>query len=128
MPLDVRKLLKVYNVVNDEKRHKVNLKFAGALVAFVASGVALVAMAIVESDSGSPGAFGQDDLASTEDASETECFSVPAAEIGDGLVASTQVEELYTQWRATHEDAEVESVTPLYAGDTHVGYCVTFTP
>lgn len=117
--MDVRRLLKVYNYVNDERRLKVNYKFAGALLAFLVAGAALVGYVIVQR-----GAQGPADAPAA--ASKTDYVGLSTAEIQAGTLDARLVEQRWAAWQAEHPDATIEKREEVRAGAVVVGYRVTY--
>jgi len=117
--VDVRRLLKVYNYVNDDRRTKVNLKFMGALLAFLVAGAALVGFAIVQRG-GSPG--GEAPTAQ----SKTDYVGLSAAEIQSGSIDPSMVEQRWATWQAEHPGAVIDKKEEVKAGPVVVGYNVTY--
>jgi hypothetical protein len=120
--MDVRKLLKVYNYVNDERRPKVNLKFAAALAGFLLSGAMLVGFVALQQGA-SPS-----DGAGPQAAARTDYVGLSTEEIARGQLDPALVQQRWAQWQAEHPGANVEKreEVRVQPGNVLVGYRVTY--
>lgn len=118
--MDVKKLVKVYNYVNDEKRPKVTLKFAAVLAAFLLSGAALVAFFLTQNGSDVSDA-------SANATTKRDCFSLSSQEMNEAG-ASALLETKYAAWKAAHPGAEILKEEPIQSSGRTIGYCLTYEP
>lgn len=129
--MDVRRLLKVYNYVNDEKKPKVNLKFAAALAAFVLASGLLIAYALAQRDAttcppactsevahGSPGG--------ESGPSYTIYVGLSSSEISIGGDLTKMAEERLREWRAAHPTYVIDYEDPVEQLGATVGFNVTY--
>lgn len=123
--MDVRKLLKVYNYVNNEKRPKVNYKFAGALVAFLAAGALLVGFLIAQN--GGDDSEGSRNLAASCNP-ETTYVGIDPKDAGSISLSTPTADQEYAAWEAEHRDHKVTKKEPVTMGGVTLGYHVTSIP
>lgn len=116
--MNVRKLLKVYNYVNDEKRAKVNLKFVAVLAAFLLSGIALAGFFMLQNPT--PGTA---DGAATH----TEYVGLSTEEIAAGRLDPALATERWEAWKAEHPDAVVTQREEVRVAAVVVGWRVTYS-
>ncbi|MBI2078239.1 MAG: hypothetical protein HYT80_07725 [Euryarchaeota archaeon] len=120
MSLDLKHMVKVYNYVNDEKRHRFNYKFLGLFLGLVVAAGALVAFAVVNAG---PRAAPNDAAASQN---RTDYVGLSPAEVASGAVSAASVQERLDSWYASHPDADVKGVEPVYERGVLVGYLITY--
>ncbi len=121
--MDVRKILKVYNYVNDEKRPKVNVKFLAALAAFLVAGAALVTVALLNGGS-SPSSS---EVPASESKREYVGLSDQEMErMLSGRVNAQTAQQRWTAWQAEHPDAVVEKREEMRLSGVVVGWWVTW--
>lgn len=119
--MDVRRLLKVYNYVNDEKTPKVNLKFAAVVAALLVSMGALLAYALSHTASGEC----PPDCTTSE--SQTTYVGLQPGEIASGDPDLTlQAQARLRDWRAEHPNYVVDDLAEVKQGGIVVGYNVTY--
>ena len=123
--MDVRKLLKVYNYVNNEKRPKVNLKFAGALVAFLSAGALLVGFLVM--NDGAPNGSTPGANAGTCP-SQTEYVGLDPNDAGSLSTSSLRADSAYAEWQRSHDGWKVEKKEPVSRSGIVIGYLVTASP
>lgn len=116
--MDVRKLLKVYNYVNDEKRARLNVKFLALYAAFVVSGLALIGFFVVEGWNGNSAAPVAE--------SKTDYVGLEPAEVAQAQINSGLVSERLAEWHAAHPDAVIEHQERVEAGGVLIGYRITY--
>ena len=123
--MDVRKLLKVYNYVNNDKRPKVNLKFAGALVAFLAAGALLVGFLVMNNGSSNngPGSNAVSNCPST-----TEYVGLDPNDPGSLSTSAVRADSAFAKWQQDHPGWTIEKKEPVSRGGIVMGYLVTASP
>lgn len=120
--MDIRRLLKVYNTVNDEKRSRLNIKFVGVFAAFLLSVVAFAGFFALQRG-GSDACV--TDCASSA-ASQREYVGLSSGELASPVGKSALVEQRWQSWEAEHRDAVVEKRESVEVGGVVVGYWVTY--
>lgn len=117
-PTDIRRILKVFNIVNDERRPKVNLKFAGTLVALVAVGAVLVTFSALNPPSAPPEAPAQE---------RTEYVGLTPTEVALYGSDIDLIQARYAAWQGEHPEAEIVEVEPHRdAQGRWTGYDITY--
>lgn len=116
--MDVRRLLKVYNYVNDDRRAKVNIKFAALVALTVAASGVLIFYALKQDNVCPP-------QCSTP-TSRTAYVGLAPSEIAQGGDVALVAQERLDQWRAAHPDWRVLSVEPVTQGGLTVGFNVEY--
>lgn len=135
--MDVRRILKVYKYVNDEKRPKVNVKFLAALGAFLLSGMALIGFFTLEKPgSANPGATAAGAGGDAREAREggrsiMEYVGLEPDELAQAQLDPTLAERRLAQWKADLPRSAViekeERVEANVGGETvTVGWRVTY--
>lgn len=125
--MDVRRLLKVYNYVNNEKRPKVNLKFLGALAAFLLAGGALIAFAVVQNRSGAP--TGPDAAAKTCP-ERSEYVGLSTDEFASAPYNAQLPQQRLDTWKAQHPGATITHQEPVTdpSGAVTYGWNLRYVP
>lgn len=118
---DLKRILKIYNYVNDDKRTKVNIKFVGLVAAFLVVATLLVAYAAW----GPYGSTEPDDGAAAQEHEEFVGLTpVEAALYGSD---ADLIEARLDSWLAQHADAEILSIERAYNADgLWIGYDITY--
>jgi hypothetical protein len=120
--MDIKRLLKVYNYVNDPKKAKVNLKFIGLVAAFLLVGGLLVTFSILNAPQGPPDAAPQtrtDYVGLTE--TEAAVYAVDPPQM-DGII-----EGRLDNWIGAHPEAEIlDIVRHNNAAGLWTGYDITY--
>lgn len=119
--MDVRRLLKVYNFVNDERKSRLNYKFVGALAAFLLVGAAIGGLLLAGGGSGPGGASAN--AASSEP--RTDYVGIPLDTPLTGYDPAA-VESAWDDWRHEHPDATIKSREEAYVGMLVYGWYVTW--
>lgn len=118
---DIRRILKVYNYVNDDTKTKVNIKFVGLVAAFVAVSALLVAYAAW-------GPYGSADTTPAAAAEEQTEF-VGLTEVEAALYGSDaeRIEARLGSWVDQHPEAEVLAMERVYDDNgLWIGYEITY--
>jgi hypothetical protein len=125
--MDLKRILKVYNYVNDEKHPKVNVKFMGLLAGFLVVGGLLVAFAL---SNPSPGAGGGEGPAAEEGDPQTDFVGLTDAEAllhqADLDRRDQIIQARLDSWLADHPEADIVSMEPHYDGAVWIGYDITY--
>jgi hypothetical protein len=117
--MDVRKILKIYNHASDEKRSRINIKFAGALVAFLVVGAGLFAVAAM-----SPGSREGADSSAPSYQSQRRYVGLPvdAPVVG----ACPDVNATLQAWQLENPDYVIEKKEEVRVGACLIGFQVTY--
>jgi hypothetical protein len=125
--MDLKRILKVYNYVNDEKHPKVNVKFMGLLAGFLVVGGLLVAFAL---SNPSPGAGGQAGPAAEQGDPQTDFVGLTEAEAllhqADLDRRDQIIQARLDSWLADHPEADIVTMEPHYDGGVWTGYDITY--
>ena len=120
MSIDLKHMVKVYNYVNDEKRHKFNYKFLGLFLALVAAASALVAFAAYSAGSGR-----EPDPPSTAH-NRTDYVGLSPGEAASAELTAATLQQRLDSWYASHPGADVKGIEPVYERGMLVGYLITY--
>ena len=125
MSLDLKHMVKVYNYVNDEKRHKFNYKFLGLFAGLIVAAGALVAFAVnlTTEPAAVNGSSGANDAAAQ---TKTDYVGLSPGEVATAAASSAEVQERLDSWNAAHPGADIERLQPVYENGLLVGYLITY--
>lgn len=121
----VRRLLKVYNHINDERRRNLNVKFVSGLALMLVSGIAIAGF-ILAGDDSSPTADGNLANQAPEDDLVTEYVGLDMDEIMVGEIDPDLVRALRDQWERDHAGAVIHHDEPVRFEGVVVGYRITY--
>ncbi len=118
---DIKRILKIFNYVNDDKQTKVNIKFLSLVAAFLVTAGLLVAYAAW----GPYGTAGPDDTAAAQE--HTEFVGLTPVEASLYGSDADLIEARLDSWLAQHADAEIVSVERAYDDEgLWIGYEITY--
>ena len=126
--MDVRKILKVYNYVNDDKRPKVNLKFVAVYAAFLLSVVAMVGFFAAQrlSGDGTSGPGPGSDGSGVAATSHRERVGLSQEEIAAGTFQPGTADQRLAAWKAEHPNYVIDKQEAESVGPAVVAYWVTY--
>jgi hypothetical protein len=120
--MDLKRLLKVYNYVNDPKRPKVNLKFMGLLAAFLVVGGLMILYAV-----NNPMAGPTSEPAAGNHQQKTAFVGLAPSEVSTPMANQALIDARWAAWQQAHPDAEVMSrQAQMDSQGRFVGWQVTY--
>lgn len=118
--MDVRRLLKVYNYVNDDRKARVNVKFAAALAVFLFASIIGLAWGLAQNSS--PSCPPRCDY----ETSREEYVGLDANEVATSGNPALLAQARLDEWQRDHPNYEVIEATPVEQGGVTIGFKVVY--